>query len=87
MSFKRAALASATSLSCRSAWSSAFPAPDAPLPEAWTQILKGKEGKGAAEVVIVDVAKADLDNLAISDLTLADPLPFPGTEPVAGATP
>jgi len=41
-------------------------------PKRGTQILKGKEGKGAAEVVIVDVAKADVDNLAIADLTLAD---------------
>jgi Mg-chelatase subunit ChlD len=60
----------------RSAWASSLPTPDAPVPEAWTQILKGKDGKGAAEVVIVDTAKSDVDNLAISDLALADPLPL-----------
>jgi Mg-chelatase subunit ChlD len=60
----------------RSAWASSLPSPDAPVPEAWTQILKGKEGKGAAEVLIVDAAKADVDNLAIADLALGDPLPL-----------
>lgn len=60
----------------RSAWATALPRPDAPVPEAWTQILRGKDGRGAAEVVIVDAARADVDNLAVADLALADPLPL-----------
>ena len=51
-------------------------APDSTTPDAWTHILNGKDGKGSADVVIVDVAKADVDNLAVADLALADPLPF-----------
>ncbi|HXD85518.1 MAG TPA: VWA domain-containing protein [Urbifossiella sp.] len=60
----------------RSAWASALPRPDSATPDAWTHILKGKDGKGSADVVIVDVAKADVDNLAVADLALADSLPF-----------
>ena len=70
----------------RSAWANALPHPDTPTPEVWSQILKGKEGKGAAEVVIVDVAKADVDNLAISDLTLGDPLPLVDSPAIVTAT-
>jgi len=70
----------------RSAWASSLPTPDAPSPDAWSQILKGKEGKGAAEVVIVDVARADVDNLAVSDLALGDPLPLVDAPTVVTAT-
>jgi hypothetical protein len=70
----------------RSAWASALPTSDAAAPEVWTQILKGKEGRGAAEVVIVDVAKADVDNLAVADLALADPLPLVDAPAVVTAT-
>ncbi len=70
----------------RSAWANALPHPETPTPEVWAQILKGKEGKGAAEVVIVDVAKADVDNLAIADLTLGDPLPLVDSPAIVTAT-
>ena len=70
----------------RSAWFSALPHPDTPTPEVWTQILRGKEGRGAAEVVIVDVAKADVDNLSVADLTLANPLPIVDAPAVVIAT-
>jgi hypothetical protein len=58
----------------RSGWASAIPRPDVQNP--WTPILKGRDGKGAAEVVILDTAGADVDNLAITDLTLTDPVPL-----------
>ncbi|MDB5310334.1 MAG: hypothetical protein JWO38_4536 [Gemmataceae bacterium] len=70
----------------RSAWASALPRPDGQAPEAWAQILKGKDGKGAAEVVIVDAARADVDNLAVTDLALADPLPLIDAPAVVTAT-
>lgn len=70
----------------RSAWASALPRPDAEPPEAWAHILKGKDGKGAADVVVVDTARADVDNLAVADLTLADPLPLVDAPAVVTAT-
>jgi hypothetical protein len=54
----------------RSAWANALPRPDAPQPEAWQRLI------GRADVVVVDVARSEPDNLAVVDLALADPLPF-----------
>jgi len=70
----------------RSGWANALPRPDAPPPEAWTQLFKGKDGKGAADVVVVDAARADLDNLAVADLALADPLPLADAPAAVTAT-
>jgi hypothetical protein len=52
----------------RSSWATALPKLDAPAPDAWQRIL------GRAEVVVVDVAQADRDNLAVASVTLLDPL-------------
>ena len=54
----------------RSSWSAAMPKPDAPPPEAWKRITD------RADVAVVDLARADLDNLTVADLTLADPVPI-----------
>lgn len=54
----------------RSTWAGALPSGDKPAPELWQKIL------GRAEVAVVDVAAGDVDNLAVTDLTLADPLPL-----------
>ena len=70
----------------RSAWANALPRPDGTIPEAWAPILKGKDGRGAAEVVVVDAAGADVDNLAVADLALADPLPLVDTPAALTAT-
>ncbi len=70
----------------RSAWAAALPRADAPVPEAWTTILKGKDGKGAADVVVVDAARDDLDNLAVVDLALSDPVAVVGSPLTVTAT-
>lgn len=70
----------------RSAWATSLPRPDAPAPETWAEIFKGKDGKKTTDVAIVDAARADVDNLAVADLTLADPLPFVDTPAVVTAT-
>ncbi|MBA4064780.1 MAG: hypothetical protein C0501_13915 [Isosphaera sp.] len=54
----------------KSAWANALPRGDGPPPEAWQRVA------GRADAVVVDAARADLDNLAVADLALADPLPF-----------
>jgi hypothetical protein len=54
----------------RSAWANALPRGDGPPPEVWQRVA------GRADVVVLDAARADLDNLAVADVTLADPLPF-----------
>lgn len=54
----------------RSAFAPLLPRPDGPPPEVWARVLP------RADVAVVDVAGADLDNLAVTDLTLADPLPL-----------
>jgi len=55
----------------RSAWSSALAKPDsAQPPEVWQRIFD------RADVVVVDVAQSDLDNRAVADVSLSDPLPM-----------
>jgi hypothetical protein len=54
----------------RSTWSSAVAQGEKPAPDVWQKIL------GRADVAVVDVAGNDLDNLAVTDLALADPLPL-----------
>ena len=58
----------------RASWTNTLPRSDSPVPELWQRI------HGKAEVVAVDVAKSDAEtfgeNLTVSDLTLAEPLPL-----------
>jgi hypothetical protein len=54
----------------RSAWAGLLPKPDGTAPDVWQRVLP------RAEVAVVDAANAELDNLAVTDLTLADPLPL-----------
>ena len=54
----------------RSAWAGLLPKPDGTAPEIWQRVLP------RAEVAVVDAAGGDLDNLAVTDLVLADPLPL-----------
>ncbi len=54
----------------RSAWAGLLPKEDGQAPEVWQRVLP------RAEVAVVDAAGGELDNLAITDLVLADPLPL-----------
>lgn len=54
----------------RSAWRPILPKDDAPPPEVWQQI------SSRSEIVVVDAATANLENLAIVDLSLVDSLPL-----------
>jgi hypothetical protein len=54
----------------RSAWAVALPNADRPAPDVWPRIL------ARADVAVVDVAGADVENLAVTDVALADPLPL-----------
>lgn len=54
----------------RSAWAPTLPKPDDPPPEVWQRVV------ARADVAFVDVAGADLENLAVTDVALADPLPL-----------
>ena len=52
----------------RSAWSTVLPKTDVPLPETWQKVL------ALADVGIIDVAGADVENVAVMNVSLADPL-------------
>jgi hypothetical protein len=54
----------------RSAWAGLMPKDDGTAPEVWQRVLP------RAEVAVVDAAGGDVDNLAVTDLVLADPLPL-----------
>lgn len=54
----------------RSAWTGLLPKEDGTSPEVWQRVLP------RAEVAVVDAAGGELDNLAITDLVLADPIPL-----------
>ena len=54
----------------RSTWASVLPSPDRATPEAWQRIL------ARSDVCVIDTARSDVENLAIVDLALADPLPM-----------
>ncbi|MGL6097939.1 MAG: VWA domain-containing protein, partial [Fimbriiglobus sp.] len=56
----------------RSALAPLLPRPDAPPPDIWNRVLS------RADVAVVDAATADVDNLAVADFGLADPLPLAG---------
>ena len=64
----------------RSAWANALPKPDSPPPDAWQRIL------GRADVVVVDEAQSDRDNLAVASVVLADPLPLVDRPAIVTAT-
>ncbi|MCZ2341528.1 MAG: VWA domain-containing protein [Bacteroidales bacterium] len=54
----------------RSAWTGLLPTADNPAPDIWNRILPG------ADFAIVDVAGDEPGNLAVTGLTLADPIPL-----------
>ncbi|WP_143394036.1 VWA domain-containing protein [Fimbriiglobus ruber] len=54
----------------RSAWSGLLPKTDGAVPDVWHRVLP------RADVAVVDVVNGDVDNVAITDLVLADPLPL-----------
>ena len=54
----------------QSAWANALPRTDTTAPDVWQRIV------GRSDVVIVDLARADQNNLAVASVELADPLPF-----------
>lgn len=54
----------------RAGWAGLLPKPDGTAPDIWQRVLP------RAEFAIVDAAKGEQDNLAITDLVLADPLPL-----------
>jgi hypothetical protein len=70
----------------RSAWANALPRPDETIPEAWAQILKGKDGRKSADVAVVDLAGADVENLAVANLELGDALALLDTPATVTAT-
>jgi hypothetical protein len=65
----------------RSAWANVIPRPDAELSEGAKQVFR----KPDIDVVVVDLARTDIDNLAITDVTLADPIPFVDSAGVVNA--
>ncbi len=54
----------------RSACAPLLPRPDGPPPEVWARVLP------RADVAVVDAAGSDLENLAVTDLTLTEPIPL-----------
>jgi hypothetical protein len=65
----------------RSAWAGALAKPDAVQPpEAWQRIFD------RADVVVVDAARGDVDNLAVADVSLKEPLPMVDTPAAVDAT-
>jgi hypothetical protein len=65
----------------RSAWVNVLPKADATQPnDVWQRIF------GRADVVVVDVAGSDVDNIGIADITLADPLPVVNSTAIVTAT-
>lgn len=61
-------------------WAGVLPRPDAPPPEAWTKLT------ARGDLAVVDCAKEDLDNTAITAIALGDPLPLVGDAPTLTAT-
>ncbi len=64
----------------RSAWSVVLPKTDSPLPETWQKVL------ALADVGIVDVAGADVENRAVVNIQLADPLALVDSSTAVTAT-
>ncbi|MCE9562045.1 MAG: VWA domain-containing protein [Planctomycetes bacterium] len=63
----------------RSAWANALPKTDTTAPDIWQRIV------GRSDVVVVDVARSDLDNVAVTSVELTDPLPFVDSPGVVSA--
>jgi hypothetical protein len=64
----------------RSAWASCLPKTDSQPPELWQRIFH------RAEVAIVDVARVDVGNLAVTDIALVDPIPLVDSHSVVVAS-
>ena len=64
----------------RSAWVNTLPKNDDPPPEVWKRIF------ARAEVAVVDVAQNDVANLAVTDISLLDPIPLVDSHAVVAAT-
>jgi uncharacterized membrane protein len=64
----------------KSSWANVLPKADGPPPEVWQRI------DSRADVVVVDVARLDAPNLAVTDIALIDPLPMVDTPGVVVAT-
>ena len=56
----------------RSGCTNVLPRPDADLSDAAKQVFRRDD----VDVVMVDLARADADNLAVADVDLLDPVPF-----------
>lgn len=64
----------------RSAWVNTLPKNDDPPPEVWKRIF------ARAEVAVVDVAQNNVANLAVTDISLLDPIPLVDSHAVVAAT-
>ena len=64
----------------RSAWAGLMPKPDGSLPDLWERL------SARAEVAVIDAAGESFDNLAVSGLTLSDPLALTGLPATVVAT-
>jgi len=64
----------------RSSWGSTLPRSEESRPDAWQKLLS------RADVAVLDVAGADVDNLAVVDVASVNPLPLVGSPIVVTAT-
>ncbi len=61
------------------AWGGLLPKADAPPSEAWMKLV------GRSDLAVIDCAKDDLDNTAVTSLSMSDPLPLVGDPPAVTA--
>ncbi len=54
----------------RASWANAIPRPENSTAEVWQRILS------RSDVAVVDTARADVDNLAVAELSLSEPMPL-----------
>ena len=54
----------------RASWANAIPRPENSTAEVWQRILS------RSDVAVVDTARADIDNLAVAEITLSEPMPL-----------
>ena len=54
----------------RASWANAIPRPENSTAEVWLRILS------RSDVAVVDTARADVDNLAVAELSLSEPMPL-----------
>lgn len=64
----------------RATWAPTLPPDDNTLPEAWSRLRR------QADVVWLNLAEGERDNLAVVDLAIPDPLPFLGDPIIATVT-